>query len=226
MNYEIIKIDEKTWRIEESGVRFFLLTGTKKALLIDSGMTVHNAKEIAKTLTDLPVELLNTHADIDHTGSNDEFDIVYMNPAELYNCKKDITINPIWDGDIIDLGERRIRVITQPGHTPGSVALLDVENRILYSGDSIQDGRIFMFGSHRNIRAYLLSLRKIKNLSDKFDMIYPSHGTIPLGTDILDKLIEGTERVISGDITPQSTEFHGITLNLFDMGAAMLLCDI
>ena len=225
MNYEIIKIDEKTWRIEDSGVRFFLLTGTEKALIIDSGMTVHNAKEIAETLTDLQIELLNTHADIDHIGSNDEFDIVYMNPAELYNYKKDTTINPIWDGDIIDLGERRIRVITQPGHTPGSVALLDIEKWVLYSGDSIQDGRIFMFGPHRNIHAYLLSLRKIKNLSDKFDKIYPSHGTITLGTDTLDKLIEGTERVMAGAITPQSAEFHGVPLKLFDMGVAMLLCD-
>ena len=49
MNKEIIKINETTWRIEEEGVRFFLLVGKKKALLIDSGMQIHNAKEIAGT---------------------------------------------------------------------------------------------------------------------------------------------------------------------------------
>ena len=39
MAYEIIKIDENTWRIEDNKhVRFFLLTGTKEALLIDSGL--------------------------------------------------------------------------------------------------------------------------------------------------------------------------------------------
>ena len=76
---EIIKINENTWRIEDSGVRFFLLAGAKKALLIDSGMQVHNAKEIAEDLVDLPVELLNTHGDIDHVGSNAEFDHFYMN---------------------------------------------------------------------------------------------------------------------------------------------------
>lgn len=45
MNCEIIKINDNTWRIEDGGVRFFLLAGTQKALLVDSGMNVHNAKD-------------------------------------------------------------------------------------------------------------------------------------------------------------------------------------
>ena len=35
---EIIKIDSDTCRIEDNGVRFFILEGTEKALMIDSGM--------------------------------------------------------------------------------------------------------------------------------------------------------------------------------------------
>ncbi len=85
MDYEIIQINSQTWRIEDHGVRFFLLTGTQEALLIDSGMQVKNAKEIAQSLTDLPVKLLNTHADRDHVGSNDEFDTFYMSLAECSN---------------------------------------------------------------------------------------------------------------------------------------------
>ena len=45
---DIIKIDEKTYRIEDGMVRFFLLIGEKKALLIDSGMNTPDAKKIAK----------------------------------------------------------------------------------------------------------------------------------------------------------------------------------
>ena len=33
-----VKIDGQTWSFEESGVRFFLLAGSERALLIDSGM--------------------------------------------------------------------------------------------------------------------------------------------------------------------------------------------
>ena len=42
----------------------FLLVGTEKALLIDSGMNTLNAKQIAESITKLPIILLNTHADL------------------------------------------------------------------------------------------------------------------------------------------------------------------
>lgn len=68
---EIIQINDTAWRIEDNGVRFFLLTGTEKALLIDSGMNTPNAKQIAESITKLPIMLLNTHADPDHiSGTN------------------------------------------------------------------------------------------------------------------------------------------------------------
>ena len=38
MGCKIIQMNPNTWRIEDGGVRFFLLTGREKALLIDSGM--------------------------------------------------------------------------------------------------------------------------------------------------------------------------------------------
>lgn len=60
MECRIIPIDEQTWRLEEEGVRFFLLTGSRSALLIDSGMQTHNAKKLAEGLTALPLSLLNT----------------------------------------------------------------------------------------------------------------------------------------------------------------------
>ena len=38
MGMDIQKIDGQTYAFDEGGVRFFLLLGTEKALLIDSGM--------------------------------------------------------------------------------------------------------------------------------------------------------------------------------------------
>ena len=37
MQAEVIRMNENSWRIEDNGVRFFLLTGTERALLIDTG---------------------------------------------------------------------------------------------------------------------------------------------------------------------------------------------
>ncbi|MBQ0072180.1 MAG: MBL fold metallo-hydrolase, partial [Spirochaetales bacterium] len=200
MEYEVIKIDEHTWRIEEEGVRFFLLEGKDKALLIDSGMKTHNAKEIAKSLTRLPVELLNTHADIDHIGSNDEFIRFYMNPADasnFYNTQKRVGIFiPVNDGDVLDLGDRELEIIAIPGHTPGSIAVLDRSRGVMYSGDSIQSGQIFMFGVQREIHAYIHSLKKLDKYRERYDIIYPCHGRFPVSPSLIPQLIQAAETVM------------------------------
>lgn len=231
MDYQIIQIDGQTWRIEDTGVRFFLLCGTERALLIDSGMRVRNAREIAESLTDLPVSLLNTHADPDHIGSNGEFDSFYMHPAEFTNfhrkTKETGTIIPIWDGDELDLGNRLLRIITLPGHTPGSVAVLDVKNRVLISGDPIQrNGRIYMFGPQRDLLAYYDSLERIAGMEDQFDLIYPSHGDFPIPPSVIDELIAGTSEVLKGNVVPLTTSCHDVPVKEFPAGPSTLLCDI
>jgi len=39
------------------------------------------------------------------------------------------------DGDVIDLGDRRLEILHVPGHTPGSVALWEPDTGLLYTGD-------------------------------------------------------------------------------------------
>lgn len=218
---EVIKINDDTWRIEDSGVRYFLLQGSKKALLIDTGMSGQEVRKTAEELTDLPIELINTHADIDHIGGNKDFEVAYMHPAELYNYKGNII--PVWDGDIIDLGDRSIKVIHTPGHTPGSIALLDLKNKALFSGDPIQDGNIFLFGNQREINAYKHSLIRIKNMRADIDTIYPSHGSFPVSFDIIGELIKGTEAIINKEIKPTKGEIFGNIVGVYDIRVAKIL---
>ena len=91
-----------------------LFVGTKKALLVDSLNVSAPLSELVKNVTELPVMLVNTHADPDHITCNDQFEAAYMHPAEfaLYrkNKKKnDAPAMPLWNGDIIDLGGRTVR---------------------------------------------------------------------------------------------------------------------
>lgn len=229
MAVDIIRIDETTWSFEEPGVRFFLLTGTERALLIDSGMQTRNAKELSEELTTLPLSLLNTHADPDHIGSNNEFDIFYIHPAEAsnyYNTQKRAgTMLPVWDGDIIDLGGRPLRIITLPGHTPGSIAVLDEKNRRIFTGDPVQDGRIFMFGVQRELHAYRHSLLKLQKYSDAFDVIYPSHGTCPVKPTMIMELYEAAGKILDGQLTGQKGDMFGNPITVYDVVSAVFLCD-
>ena len=228
MGCEIIQINANTWRIEDGGVRLFLLAGTEKALLIDSGMNLNNARDIAAGLTDLPLSLLNTHADRDHIGSNEQFDAFYMHPAEepVYRRSgKPGTVIPIHEGDSLNLGDRELRIIHLPGHTPGSIAVLDVQNRVLISGDPIQEhGRVFMFGDHRNMKDYIASLEHLEGFADQFDEIWPSHADIPVSPSVIRKLRDGAQAVLDGSIQGKPTEFFGQNIVVYDLGFCTLLC--
>ena len=226
----VIQMDPDTWRIEDGGVRFFLLTGTESGLLIDSGMEVRNAREIAEGLTALPLSLLNTHSDRDHTGSNGQFGRFYMHPdeeAHYRECGGTGELIPVRDGEVISLGGRELRIIHLPGHTPGSIAVLDNAARVLYSGDTVQeDSRIFMFGAHRDLGRYIQSLEKLDGLRGAFDEIRASHGRIPIPPEVIRKLRDGALDIRAGKVPGRPVEVFGNTVLLYDLGFAGILCSM
>ena len=224
----VIPVNEDTWRIEDGMVRFFLLKGTEKALLIDTGMTIRHAGEIAAALTGLPVLVLNTHSDMDHIGCNDRFDSFYMHPADEPHYRtsgKGGRLIPVQDGDELDLGNRKLKIIHLPGHTPGSIAVLDVSRRVLISGDPIQEhGRIFMFGEHRDMPEYIRSLEKLEKMTGEFDEIWPSHADLPVSPACIRNLHDGALQILNHEISGTQTEFFGRTITVYDLGFTVFLC--
>jgi glyoxylase-like metal-dependent hydrolase (beta-lactamase superfamily II) len=77
------------------------------------------------------------------------------------------------DGDVIDLGDRRLRVVHAPGHTPGSIVLLDEDLGWLYTGDVLNDGPVFdeMYGA--DIPTYVASMRGLLDLD--VALVHPGH---------------------------------------------------
>ena len=225
---EIIRIDQNTWRIEDGMVRMFVLEGDDKALLIDSGMNTPDAAELAGSVTSKPLELLNTHADRDHVSGNGAFTGFYMSPDEEENYHRaggTGSIIPIKEKDIIDLGNRPLEIIDIPGHTPGSVAILDINKRVLISGDSVQDGNIFMFGTFRDLNRYIPSMRKLLSYKDRFDSVFPSHGTFPVQPELLEKLIEGAEQIVDHRCTGRIVDMFGTEVMLYKFDYAGFLCE-
>jgi len=226
---EIIRINENTWRIEDDGVRFFVLEGTEKALLIDSGMRTPNAKELAEGLTKKPLMLLNTHADPDHIAGNAAFDACYMSPDEAGNFRAHggkAKILPVREGDVLDLGGRKLEIIDIPGHTPGSIAILDIDARVLIAGDSVQDGNIFMFGERRNLPLYIEGLKDLTKHISRFDEVWPSHGTFPVKPELIGQLISGAESILKGKAEGKTVDVFGMHPMLYRFPYAGFLCDV
>jgi glyoxylase-like metal-dependent hydrolase (beta-lactamase superfamily II) len=77
-------------------------------------------------------------------------------------------------GDEIDLGDRRFTVVGLPGHTPGSIGLIDHEERALISGDAVYDGGLIDTMPESDISAYLGTMDHVRRLD--VDVVYPGHG--------------------------------------------------
>jgi len=58
---------------QEEQVTSFLIVGSKRALLFDSGLGIGRISEVVRKLTALPVIVLNSHTHFDHVGGNREF---------------------------------------------------------------------------------------------------------------------------------------------------------
>ena len=215
---ETIKINDTTWRFEDESVRFFLLCGKEKAALVDSGMNTPNARAMAEALTNLPVIMINTHGDPDHISGNGAFEEFYMSPAEEPNYRDNGgqgTIIPIKEGDLIELGDRSLRIIDIPGHTPGSIAILDEKSRVLISGDSVEDGNVFMFGKYRNIDLYIQSLKHLAEYDGQYDEVYAMHGSIPVKPELTRKLIEGAMQIRQGEAVGKKVDLFGTEVILY-----------
>jgi glyoxylase-like metal-dependent hydrolase (beta-lactamase superfamily II) len=77
-------------------------------------------------------------------------------------------------GDEIDLGDRRVTIMDLPGHTPGSIGLIDHEERALVSGDAVYDGRLIDTLPESHVEAYLRTMDLLRLLD--VDVVYPGHG--------------------------------------------------
>ena len=77
----------------------------------------------------------------------------------------------------------------------------------------------------RNLKEYVPSMKKLLKYTDWFNSIFPSHGSIPVEPDIIPKLIEGAEQILSGKAEGKPVERFGMKAVLYRFEEAGFLCD-
>ena len=97
------------------------------------------------------------------------------------------------------MGDRTLEVFPVPGHTNGCVAVLDVERRQLFTGDTCCKGAVLLHFDHSaSLAAYRDSIRSIVRLRDRFDTTWPSHHEKPVGVDIPLQFLEAADMLLEG----------------------------
>ena len=196
-----VKVTDGVWNLIEDMVNCFLVVGSEKALVIDTGFgKVKLLPEIAE-ITDKPVTLVCTHGHGDHTGGVGEFESFYISAKDIPIMQGDTSLaKALEPGQKFDLGDRILEVIETPGHTPGSISLLDREARLLFAGDMLSERPIYLIPGMGDIKEYMASLEKYKELDDAYDFIVCSHGKPLMDKGIIDRYMAAAKDFEAGKL--------------------------
>lgn len=92
------------------------------------------------------------------------------------------------DGDVLDLGDRRLVVLHLPGHTPGEIGLWEEQTRTLFAGDCVYESGVLLDElPESDIRDYVRSMERLRDLPVR--TILGGHDE-PFGRDRLLELID------------------------------------
>lgn len=252
--YKVIDMGDNIYHIwEPAGTASSLILGKTRALLIDTGYGYGDLKSMVRSLTDLPLRVVNTHCHIDHAGGNylfqgntrvvDEREIrlqtifsIGINPYEenvyrLYQIEqkplviqkilrekspeeypwpqdfdkekyleyKECKFDALQDGENIDLGERKVKVIFLPGHTMGSVVFFDEQTGTLFSGDNISNSLWIQFDQSENVYRFAEHLKDVQKLPIR--KIISSHKQIPWPPEIIQLELDAIAHITLEDST-------------------------
>ncbi len=226
--YAVGQIDAQTYAISEPKVNWYyntsyLILGADKAILFDTGFT-GNLLPIVKKITDLPIITLYSHLHLDHTAHIDKqesvwmIDLPYLRDKEKNNIldlgfDETLQMNPdkirvakwIKPNEIIDLGSREIQVVSNPGHTPESIYLVDKKYKQLFTGDFFYDSLLDYVGVQRGF-----DLGQVINRCDRIISEYNegyvfngSHGTPRQSFETFKQYTQFMKNVRDGSIEPK-----------------------
>lgn len=161
---------------------------TRKGVAVDPSFAPQALLDAAVARGVEIVLLLNTHGHRDHIDGNRAIQEatgvpLAAHPADLPNADR-----PLADGDVIEVGVGRIKVLHTPGHSPGSI-VLQTENALV-TGDTLfvsRCGRADLPGS--DVKQMYDSLQRLKGLPEE-TKVYPGHDYGPepnstLGRELL-----------------------------------------
>lgn len=177
----------------------YLLVGSQRALLFDTGPGVRDIRAAVRSITVLPIEALPSHLHFDHVGNLGRFDAValpdlpalraqardghfslgfyqFLGFVEGFARPAFSVTRWVAPGSDIDLGGRTLTLLSVPGHTPDSVVLFDGQANRLFAGDFIYPSEIYAFLPGANLRDYAASGRRLEQVLNADSTVYGGHG--------------------------------------------------
>ena len=162
--FQIQEYNEDLYIIRQSGCShyekpfLYLLFGNDKALLLDTGAGKNEVARAVKGVVDkwlarhkresIQLVVAHSHGHRDHTAGDSQFEALAGTTVVKPNTKAVQTFFGInnWPDEIVqyNLGGRIIDVVSIPGHEESGIAVYDRQTGILFTGDTLYPGRLYV----------------------------------------------------------------------------------
>jgi glyoxylase-like metal-dependent hydrolase (beta-lactamase superfamily II) len=106
-------------------------------------------------------------------------------------------------GDKIELGGRRLEILSTPGHTPDAVSVLDRVNGLLFTGDTYYPGNIWLYRPETDLDAYVASAKRLAVLAPHLQLVLGAHNVPFAQPSMLAKLVTAIEAIRAGKVAAE-----------------------
>jgi hydroxyacylglutathione hydrolase len=163
--FQVHEYNEDFYVLRQSGCShyekpfLYLLFGNEKALLLDTGAGKTEVARIVNKVVgrwlarnkrdSIQLVVAHTHAHDDHTAGDEQFKGLPLTrsvvPPNLKAVQAFFGFKN-WPEEIVgyDLGGRTLDVIPIPGHERTSIAVYDRQTGVLFTGDTLYPGRLYV----------------------------------------------------------------------------------
>ncbi|CAI0742525.1 hydroxyacylglutathione hydrolase [Serratia entomophila] len=175
---------------------------TQQAALVDPGGEAEKIKAAVAERGVTVSQVLLTHGHLDHVGAAAELAEYYQVPiygpdkedafwldglpaqSRMFGLEECAPLTPTrWlaEGDEVQVGEMRFKVLHCPGHTPGHIVFINAQARMALVGDVLFNGGVGRSDFPRGDHQALIDSIRTKLLPQGDDMAFiPGHG--PMST--------------------------------------------
>jgi glyoxylase-like metal-dependent hydrolase (beta-lactamase superfamily II) len=105
------------------------------------------------------------------------------------------------DGDVLDLGGRRLEVLHTPGHSPDCICLVDRDNGLLFGGDTVNTGPVYAQYEESSLPKFAESLGRLAAMRSDLRRVFVCHYLrLENEPSLLAEMSEGFQRILAGDV--------------------------
>jgi glyoxylase-like metal-dependent hydrolase (beta-lactamase superfamily II) len=167
----------------------FGCTGKAKLAVVDPHIEhIDDYLEVARQAKSPIVAIFETHVQADHRSGAGQLAAATNAPIYLHeSAQVKFPFTPVWDGDVVELGNDYVRVLHTPGHSADSISLV-VGDRVrtdapwlVFTGDTLLVGDVGRPDLHGDANTTLFAgqlydsvFGKLLKLDDTVE-VYPSH---------------------------------------------------